>query len=686
MNTTRLILSCAFVCAGSCTGLVAQERGTIRPFDRNPWNHVGHNRSAADSANRVGSPPLPLTGSTLLRLLSNEPDVATLDVTNWIHWESSVALDPVDPDFTINSNNSRNTSTGVTQANYTMSTNGGALWSGSTSGPGGTNLGDPAVAIDRDGRYFVGFIGDGRGQQVAYSTDRGATWTRQDVRTTSSGLLDKNHLCVDNSINSPYEGYVYSAWTRSIDEDPNDGQIEVRRSTDAGANWSASSFLSAPISGVGWQQGVNLRTGPDGNAYACWAVYTGSSAGKEVAIGFGKSTDGGGTWSSSTAITNIRGIRYDNSVQTQELDGDKDMWTASFPAMAVDRHSGSIYIVWTNLGPPGTNTGDPDNYIIRSDDEGTTWTALPNPVRINQDAGTDDQWHPWVACDDVSGAVVVIFFDSRANSDMAETYVAVSYNKGATWTEEVVSDDDWAADGRTNSPSTNPSFYNYVGSYMGIDCRHCHVMPLFYSDHSGRLLSYTSPYSLECPASVTLGRSEVFQEAMHSVSQTLTVAPPSGQTYRVLGQTTSNVVHRAGTEIVLKSGFEVLANATYVAEIRSCSTYCDKGTFGYTTIRLAEEREKISRSERVRDMRTNALPNPANRRLWLRFQTSPYETANVDVYDGTGRLVWRGAFKANGFGGEGSVEVPVAEWAPGAYAYIVKRSGNVEFGRFVVVH
>jgi len=45
----------------------------------------------------------------------------------------------------------------------------------------------------------------------------------------------------------------------------------------------------------------------------------------------------------------------------------------SFPVMAVDisegSYSGSIYIVWTNVGIPGINIGpDIDNYMIRSTD------------------------------------------------------------------------------------------------------------------------------------------------------------------------------------------------------------------------------------------------------------------------------------------------------------------------------
>jgi hypothetical protein len=42
---------------------------------------------------------------------------------------------------------------------------------------------------------------------------------------------------------------------------------------------------------------------------------------------------------------------------------------------------GSIYIVWTNIGVPGVNTGnDIDVYMVRSSDEGESWSA---PIRVN---------------------------------------------------------------------------------------------------------------------------------------------------------------------------------------------------------------------------------------------------------------------------------------------------------------
>jgi hypothetical protein len=70
---------------------------------------------------------------------------------------------------------------------------------------------------------------------------------------------------------------------------------------------------------------------------------------------------------------------------------------------------GSIYIVWTNIGVPGVNTGnDIDVYMIRSSDEGESWSA---PIRVNQDASGQGNEHyfPWITCDPENSALSVVF-------------------------------------------------------------------------------------------------------------------------------------------------------------------------------------------------------------------------------------------------------------------------------------
>ncbi|NQV03502.1 MAG: hypothetical protein HQ542_12705 [Bacteroidia bacterium] len=140
-----------------------------------------------------------------------------------------------------------------------------------------------------NGRYFIGYINNGYGQSVAYSDDNGATWS---MSVTANGslfnILDKNHLWVDNSPTSPFNGYLYNGWMES-------NNIQVSRSITNGTSWEPKINISSATSAGSHNQGINFKTGPDGEAYAAWSVYD-SWPGDEKAIGFSKSLDGGITW------------------------------------------------------------------------------------------------------------------------------------------------------------------------------------------------------------------------------------------------------------------------------------------------------------------------------------------------------------------------------------------------------
>ncbi|HWR84037.1 MAG TPA: PKD domain-containing protein [Candidatus Deferrimicrobium sp.] len=414
--------------------------------------------------------------------IPNNPDVAVTTATNTTQSENSIFVSPTNPQILLNSNNSSNWPVSVIYgADYWVSTDGGATWAGSTAGAGGTNKGDPATAIDLNGRMYVGYISASGGMGVSYSTNNGSTWTARTV--SSKGSLDKNHLWVDNSA-SAFSGRLYDAWTNFLTGDPNINDIEFSRSADGGVTWSAAINLSNAVAAGSHNQGVNIQTGPNGEVYVAWSIYDCWPC-NEVALGFTKSLDGGVTWSTATRIRTINGTRITT------LGGSKTMRHNSYPSMSVNQQTGRIYMVWTNIGVPGTGTGDFEIYSISSTDGGSTWST---PVRVNQDTQGNgkDQWFPWIACDPVTGDVSCIFYDSRnfVSNNAAETFVAVSQDNGATWTDAKVSDFSWSGDGIIGFAG------NYAGDYLGISARNGNVVPCWGDDHSGNFLTYVSPFTL----------------------------------------------------------------------------------------------------------------------------------------------------------------------------------------------
>lgn len=333
-----------------------------------------------------------------------------------------------------------------------------------------------------DGRQYIGFIHDNYGQGVAYSEDDGETWTS--VQAGPAGyILDKNHLWLDNSPISPYEGYVYNAWT-SFQGGTNDSRIEFVRSIDGGLSYSDVMIVSSAAGGY-LHQGVNINSGPNGEVYVVFTVYENSSL-NEDAIGFTKSLDGGETFSPATKIIeNTYGIRSAGVSKNHRVN--------SFPVMAVDisggPYDGNLYVVWTNIGVPGDNTGTNRSvYLIRSEDQGDTWSS---PIRVNQGPFEDrkEAYFPWITCDPQNGVLSVVFYDDRdVSSAEVETWVSNSYDGGDTWEDFRVSDVAF-------TPSPIPGLAaSYMGDYLGISARGGMVYPVWPDNRNGYIQSFVSPF------------------------------------------------------------------------------------------------------------------------------------------------------------------------------------------------
>lgn len=425
-----------------------------------------------------------LTGRSVMT--DDSPDIP-VTATNTTQSENSIFVDPNNPAALLNSNNSTpKPASTVYGANDFMSEDSGNTWDGEIGGAGGGNSGDPSTAIGLNGWYYVGYIHSSGGQGVSYSTDKGNSWTPVLVAPAPSGwssLLDKNHMWIDNSMSSPHEGNLYDAWTNFGGS--NNNQIEISRSTNKGLSWSSAVNISSAVNAGSHNQGVNIHTGPNGEVYAIWAIYDGFPQ-DEKAIGMAKSMDGGATWLPATrVITNIRGIRSSET--------NKNMRVNAFPSMAVDisdsQNRGAIYVVWTNIGTPGINTGsDMDIYMAKSMDGGNTWAE---PIRVNQDAPGLGKQHyfPWITCDATNGNLSVIYYDDRnVASNQLEVFVSTSNDGGASWEDLKVSDVSF-----TPQPIQGLAD-RYFGDYLGIHSHGRWVYPVWTDNRTGSAMTYVSPF------------------------------------------------------------------------------------------------------------------------------------------------------------------------------------------------
>ncbi len=387
--------------------------------------------------------------------------------------EVPITRHPTNPNIMYGSSNSvRFTPSLFINEGMYLTTNGGTTWFGAdttAAAPHTNHGGDPAPAIDANGRLYQSYLGFSvSGMYTSYSTNMGATWANS--ITLESGSQDKNHTFVDNTPGSPYFGRVYVTWSRFTAALP---PAVVSYSTNSGVNWTAGAIIISPAASH-FHQGVNGAVGPNGIAYICWQNPTASNPFTGDYIGFAKSTDGGVTW---TAINNV----YDCNGMRGTLPTKANIRVNDFPSMGIDMTNGAragwIYIVTAekNLTPAGT---DPDIVLHRSTDGGTSWSA---GIRVNQDAANNGkiQYMPWLRVDEGGGVNVIYYDDRNTSSDSAEVMVSRSVDGGTTWTDIVVSDH------RFKPAPIAGLAGGYQGDYIGITSGNGKLWPYWCDKSSG---------------------------------------------------------------------------------------------------------------------------------------------------------------------------------------------------------
>lgn len=495
MKTTKELIILLLITSFIPFALYSQQEREPRPDKATWWiDNNGYWKEMAEKGlsklnPMVDVPAAKYTGSEIKAISTITLDSPDVPVTteNSTQSENSIFVNPADNQNVLNSNNSTaNPYPPLYGANDLYSFDGGLTWMGEIQGAGVSNSGDPAVVIGNNGWWYVNHIISGAtyGQQLAYSTDQGASWNMVTIDDgASSWVLDKNHFWIDNNLASPYESYMYCAWTDF--SGPHNNDIGFSYSTDEGLTWSTTINISDDVNAGSHCQGVNINTGPNGEVYAVYAIYDAKA--DENAYGLSRSYDGGETWEAYRIIENVRGIRASET--------SKDMRVNSFPVLAVDNsdgpYNGNLYMVWTNIGEPGINTGsDIDVYLIRSEDDGDTWS---DPIRVNQDDSGQGNEHyfPWITCDPSTGDLSVVFYDDRnVGGVQCEVFCANSLDAGETWEDFKVSDVAF-------TPAPIPGLAGgYMGDYLGITARDSYVYPCWTDNRTGTCMTYVSPFTL----------------------------------------------------------------------------------------------------------------------------------------------------------------------------------------------
>jgi hypothetical protein len=364
--------------------------------------------------------------------------------------EPSLSINPKDPRMIIAA--AKDWRSGRKEVWHYHSSDGGATWT-DLHLPGLPadlpNQSDPVVIYDADGVGYTSIIGYNDsdftkgGLYVARSTDNGATWSTPVAAAKNSDRVfnDKEWLTVDRS-NTATRGTLYLTWTRftTVSEHQDRGDIVEVRSTDGGATWSEPVQVSRAQDQTD-VQGSFPAVGPGGELTVLYYDQT-----KNAALWAGRSTDGGKSFAPPVKVADAH--RIPSPLPTSKFR------TFILPALAANPLDGTLVATWNDY------TTNADILLATSRDGNQSWSA---PVRVNQDAGSADQFFP-SAVFGPDGVLHVAWLDRRDDPKNLtfSCYYTQSTDDGATFAPNV----------RISDAQSDPSVGfggTLIGDYIQVD-------------------------------------------------------------------------------------------------------------------------------------------------------------------------------------------------------------------------
>lgn len=323
------------------------------------------------------------------------------------------------------------------------------------------NQTDPGVAWTSDGTAWattLGMQGSDLICRVYKSPDAGATWAFESTPSGSQTAADRQTLWVDRSATSPYHDNMYLIWH-------NGAPAFVTSRAGPGGTWSGPSQVSGAET-TGSAVGGDIKTNENGDVFAFWPD-DGTPA-----VFVAKSTNGGGTFGTPVEVTNTFGSFKVPIPAQDKREAALYVSGGAYSGAGLDM----VYVCRTDLAggsgcnaqadAPGSDTTSACKtriWFSRSHDGGAHWDAS---IKINDQAGLNDQFFPRLAVDSATGRLMVVYYDTVADPGRlkADIWMQFSDDDGATWSGAMRVTD--ASTDETNSASD--VFGDQFGDYIGL--------------------------------------------------------------------------------------------------------------------------------------------------------------------------------------------------------------------------
>jgi len=383
---------------------------------------------------------------------------------------------PNEPCIVIDPNNTNTLFAATNIDNYYISNDGGYTWSEDklTSAPYGV-WGDPALMIDNNSNmYFFHLSNPPSGNWIdrivcQKSTDNGVNWNQGTYfGLNGTKAQDKEWPVIDRNNEN-----IYVTWTEFDDygssNSAHKSRIMFTKSSDSGDTWTTAMKINKIdgncIDSDDTTEGAVPAVGPNGEIYTVWSG--------PVGMRFNRSTDFGASWLADPILVDLQPTGWDYGIPgISRANG--------LPITLCDLSGGSnhgtIYVNWSDQR---NGSNDTDVWFKKSTDSGDTWSDLK---RVNDDAAGKHQFLTWMAIDQTTGYLYVVFYDRRDyTNNLTDVYLAYSTDAGESFTNLKISETPFL-------PTSGPFF----GDYTNITAHNGVIRPIWTSLHNGQLKIWTA--------------------------------------------------------------------------------------------------------------------------------------------------------------------------------------------------